>query len=282
MPQQKTLEIPVMTIEDPNIPRESTSNQRVSVERPQAWSLSPLRHYHMEQQPWVAVPPELVQAAGDPNAGLLLADIVRFLPSFDDENVRERPGIRARFNDKLWLMKSQAALVSETGLTDSQVRLGIKKLQDQDLIERLGRLEYIRPTHDFILSRNRKIRAYAGVVRLAGNAARGLILSQMNYWFSPGRNQRARVTQHRAGHLWVAKRYEEWAAETGLTRNQVVSAVKGLSSRGLIHSSVHRFAGLTSLFLRFDEEAFRQAWEEQHTLWWESQAEQRRTGHGEL
>ena len=180
------------------------------------------------------------------------------------------------------LEKPQVALVSETGLSDSQVKRGLAKLRDQGLIERLGHFEYLRPTRTFPQDSDRIVKVYAGVVRMAGNAARGLVLSQMNYWFSPGRDQRTRVRNRRDGQFWLVKRYEELAAETGLTRSQAVSAVKYLRDRGLIHTSVHRFAGLSSLFLRFDEIRFRAAWEEQDTAWWESQAEQRRTVHGEL
>jgi DNA-binding MarR family transcriptional regulator len=270
-----------MTSEDFHTSMQQIRQRRVGTEGSQEWSLSPLRHYHMDQEPWVSVSPELVHTAGDANAGLLLADIVRFLPA-DDEDVLEKPGFRIRRDGRMWLVKPQAALVSETGLTDDQVKRGLAKLRDNGLIERLGHMTLLRPTRELSTNSDSVVKVYAGIVRLSGNAARGLVLSQMNFWFSPGEDQRVRVTQRRGEHRWLAKRYEELAAETGLTRNQAVSAVNNLRSRGLIHTSVHLFSGLSSLHLRFDEEEVRQAWEEQHTAWWESQARQRSTGHVEL
>ena len=62
-----------MTTEDPNANPTLARIRQLADEMPRQWSLSPLRDCHMDQQPWVSVPPGLVQTVGDANAGLLLA-----------------------------------------------------------------------------------------------------------------------------------------------------------------------------------------------------------------
>jgi hypothetical protein len=250
-------------------------------QQPHEWSQSPLRRYHTLQEPWVYVPPALVETAGDANAGLLLADIARWLEHSDEEGVGPRPGIRV-IDGNVWLAKSMAALVAETGLTEARVKGGLNRLQDRGLVERAGRLQLLRPTRPFSVSGIRGMKVYGGFVRMTGDAAPAFILAQLHYWFSPGANQVARVRVRKEGVWWWAKTYRDLAAETGLTERRARSAVACLRRERLIETTVHRFAGLSTIHMRFNEGNFCQAWEEQWTVWWEGQAEQRNRGHVEL
>ena len=127
-----------------------------------------------------------------------------------------------------------------------------------------------------VLSLNcRGINTWAGLVRLAGSAAGGLILSQLHYWTADGRDGKTRLRQYRNGSWWLAKAYEEFAEETGLTSRQVRSAVDRLRAQEVIQTSSYRFNGLRTLHLRFDDAGFERAWEEQELSWLEQQAARR-------
>ena len=122
----------------------------------------------------------------------------------------------------------------QQGLEDQQVQRSLEQIG----IERSGRTELLRLTRMFEPPNKRGINVYARMVHMAGGAAHGIILSQMHYWFSPGRNQRARVTQQHQGEWWWAARYEDIAAQTGLPlplqrfRDAHASHVRGFASGG--------------------------------------------------
>jgi len=258
------------------------SLRREREETPKAWSLSPLKHFHLEQEPWVFVWPELVQTAGDANAGLLLADIVRWMRPADEERLPPRSGRFVDVAGARWLAKTRAAFVMETGLTESQVRGAMKRLRDRGVIERRGRTELLRPRRTFPPPGGRGVKVFARMVHMTGTAARGLVLSQLHYWFSPGRNQRARVTQRYQGEWWWAARYEDIAAQTGLSPRQARTAVERLERRGLIVTTIRRFQGRNTLHLRFHPAAFIAAWNEHFSTWMALQADPRFRGHIEL
>jgi DNA-binding MarR family transcriptional regulator len=236
----------------------------------------------MEQESWVFLPPELIRTAGDVNAGLLLANIVCWMKGGGEEGPTDKPGLREMKDGRIWLVRSQAALAADTGLSDSQVKRGMAKLLQQGLVERLGRLELLRPTREFDVNGSRGVKIYAGMVRMVGKVAQALILGQLNYWFSPGEDQQVRARCRRGGHLWVAKTHEDLATEIGLTARQTRNGVDNLRRRGLIHTEVHRFDGVPTLHLRFAEGQFREAWEEQSRSWWQCQGHNRNGSHTEF
>ena len=256
--------------------------QRERVESTKKWSLSPLKYFHTQQEPWVFTWPEVVQAAGDANAGLLLANIARWMRPPDDEELLPRRPHIVDIDDVEWLAKSRAAFVMETGLTESQIKTALKKLQAAQLIERSGRTELLRTTHTFQSAGRRGTKVLARMVHMTGGAAKGILLSQMHYWFSPGRNQRARVTQQYRGEWWWAARYEDIAGQTGLSVREARSAVNALVQSNLVIKDVRRFLGRNTLHLRFNIGAFQSAWREHFATWMEMQADQRLQGHVEL
>ena len=87
-----------------------------------------------------------------------------------------------------------------------------------------------------------------------------------------GADGRTRLRVYRDGHYWLAKTYPEWAAETGMTARSVRSAVAKLADRGVIQKTAHRFNGLSTLHMRFDDAGFEAAWEEQELAYFEQRA----------
>lgn len=80
-------------------------------------------------------------------------------------------------------------------------------------------------------------------VKLCGDLASGTLLSQIVYWFRPGKNGHRKLVIARAGRLWLAKNREEWADECGLTLKQVRRCMPLLEELGVIETERHLFAG---------------------------------------
>jgi len=85
-----------------------------------------------------------------------------------------------------------------------------------------------------------------------------LVLGQLIYWFSLGKtgNLRAQVKRYR--YFWVAKTYEELAAETGLSERQVRHAVSKLVRRSVLAKFVGLFGGRPSNYLRINTAIMRE------------------------
>ena len=224
----------------------------------------------------------MVRTAGDANAGLLLADILRWFRLPEDDHQLARRYRPVDVNGQPWLAKTIAGFVMETGLTDSQVSGALKRLRTNNLIERNGRLDLLRPTCSCELTPSRGVRVYARLVHLTRSAAQGIILSQLHYWFSPGPDQRARVRNQHQDHWWWAATYEEIASQTGLSLRATRTAVDSLKRRGLIQVDVFRFRGRNSLHLRFVDAAFYTAWRNHFYEWLALQHDERYQGHVEL
>ena len=264
-------------IAESQTPQTSSSSDRcrhgTASSRPS--ELSPLSTKSLDQHPWVFVPRDLVRLAGDANAGLLLARINYGLGRDGHDESVNRPRVTVTIDGRHWLAKTRARFARKTGLSESQVRLALEKLQEKRLVERLGRTELLRPTHPEVPKGCRGIDVLAGLVRMAGNGAGGLILSQLHYWTADDRNGQTRLRMYRDGRWWLAKQYQDFAEETGLTPRQVRSAVDRLRGQGVIQTSTYRFDGLRTLHLRFDDAGFERVWEEQELSWLEQQADRR-------
>ena len=169
----------------------------------------------------------------------------------------------------------------ETGLTDSQVKRALTRLQERELIKRSGRQELFRPTRTFE-SEHRGIKVFARMVHMTKSAAQGIILSQMHYWFSAGKDQKVRVTIKHNGELWWAISHDALALQTGLSAREARSAVDSLKRRGLIHTIVRRYAGRNAIHVRFNPGGFFPAWRDHYSTWMAIQGKKRYQGYGEL
>ena len=248
--------------------------------------LSPLERICLDDHPRIFVPRDMVREVGDANAALLLAQIWRFNRLADRSPSRRSFAVDV--DGVLWLRLPRDVLSRRTGLSMNKIKLATRKLVQGHHLLRLGRSQLLRPTKNPEPSTEasnqdlpsngeeprrpcRGVRVYAGLVRMAGNAAGALVLGQLIYWHSDGPKDRTLLSQYRDGHWWLAKRYDDLADEIGLKPREVRSAIDRLRSRGIIVTSTHRFAGLNTLFLRFDDAGFQIAWQAQDEAWWELQ-----------
>lgn len=88
----------------------------------------------------------------------------------------------------------------------------------------------------------------ARYTEMFGSAA-GNLLSQIVYWFKPGKSGKTKLRVRREGCLWLAKRRQDWAVECGLSPRRYDTAVSKLISAGVVKKEVWRFAGSPTVHL---------------------------------
>jgi hypothetical protein len=81
-------------------------------------------------------------------------------------------------------------------------------------------------------------------IRIAGDLASGVLLSQIVYWFLPSkRTGNPRVTIDREGRNWLAKKRDEWWDECCISPKQFDRSIEVLESRGIVTTAVFKFQG---------------------------------------
>jgi len=83
-----------------------------------------------------------------------------------------------------------------------------------------------------------------------GNAAAALLLSQIVYWYLPGKTGKPKLRIKKNEIFWIAKSNIEWFDEIGLSPSQCRTSLKRLKSKGLIEVEVHRFNGAPTQHVR--------------------------------
>jgi len=92
-------------------------------------------------------------------------------------------------------------------------------------------------------------------VDVAGELLAGLLLSQIIFWYLPGKNNgNSKLGVSKNGQECLVKRREDWREEIRMTPRQVDRAIARLRGKGLIRTEVHRFNGnpTTHIFLLKD------------------------------
>ncbi len=217
---------------------------------------SPPRLLALGDDPRVFCHRDLIQRCG-PNAGLLLSQLVYWFQPAEGDG---RPRARALRDDGRWLKTSGAALATETGLPPWTAQRSLKQLREQGLIEQdrthIRLTEAVRS--DAILDGG--VLVYAATVKMTGDAAAAIVLSQLCYWSDADAQGRCRLRVHRHGQYWIAKTYEALAVETGLPARGVRLAMDRLTRLGIVIKDHFMFGGVRTLHLRLDPEVFADAW----------------------
>lgn len=97
-------------------------------------------------------------------------------------------------------------------------------------------------------------------VDMTGDLMAGLVLAQIDYWHSLGRNGKPRLRIKRDGHLWLAKARHEWWDEIRVSPKQADRALDILVKLGFIEKHIWRFAGSPTVHVRIIPEAFMAAY----------------------
>ena len=81
-------------------------------------------------------------------------------------------------------------------------------------------------------------------IRIAGDLATGVLLSQIIYWFLPSkRTGNPRISIDREGRSWLAKKREEWWDECCISAKQFDRSIEILESLQIVTTAVFRFQG---------------------------------------
>lgn len=93
-------------------------------------------------------------------------------------------------------------------------------------------------------------------IDMAGDLCAGLMLSQIVYYYLPGKDGRSKLRVSRDGHLWIAKRRDEWWDEIRLKPDAADTAIEKLRKKNLIVTALFKFAGAPTVHLRLNEDEF--------------------------
>lgn len=92
-------------------------------------------------------------------------------------------------------------------------------------------------------------------VDMAGDLKAGLMLSQIIYWYLPGKTD-TKLRIERYDGFWLAKQRTDWWDEVRLTQKEVIRATQILKDAGLIKVSYHFFKGLKQTHIQLVQEKF--------------------------
>jgi hypothetical protein len=82
-------------------------------------------------------------------------------------------------------------------------------------------------------------------IDLAGDLLTGVLLSQIIYWFLPGKRDKLRVK--REGKYWLAKGRKDWWNECRISAKQFDRSIKVLQKKGLVETRLFKFSGIPTL-----------------------------------
>lgn len=86
----------------------------------------------------------------------------------------------------------------------------------------------------------------------------GVLLSQIIYWYIPGRNGESKLKVQHEGHMWIAKTRDEWWEECRLSSVEFDHAVKILIKKNIIIKKIFKYNSNPTVHLRINWEAFLQ------------------------
>lgn len=73
-----------------------------------------------------------------------------------------------------------------------------------------------------------------------GDIVSGLLLSQIVYWYLPGKDNKTKLREKRFGHYWIVKERSEWYEECRLTESNYKTAIRRLEEENLIEKRVFK------------------------------------------
>lgn len=78
-------------------------------------------------------------------------------------------------------------------------------------------------------------------VEITGGLAPAILLSQLVFWFKPGKSGKPKLTIIREGKFWLAKTRNDWFEECGLTLKMYRNAIAELVALGLVEVRYWKF-----------------------------------------
>ena len=91
-------------------------------------------------------------------------------------------------------------------------------------------------------------------VDIVNDLIAGLLLSQIIYWYLPGKNGKSKLRVKKNGRFCISKARYEWWGEIRISPRQVDRGLKILKSLGIIEVEYHRFNGLRTSHIYLNKE----------------------------
>lgn len=243
--------------------------------KPITTSLNPLAELDdIANEPRVLVRPDFVRRCAGTNSardGIMLSQILYWSLLGKDglQRGRARKKLRAEDESEHFVPAyAPAEWAAQTGLSPNQAKQALRALRDQRLIETGGRGKTAIRLSDTLREQlgddapvwKQGVMTYARVVRGTSTPIQALVLSQACWWHDLDRTSKppqCRLRVHRDGRWRWASRYQEIAAQTGISSRQARHAVERLAAQGVIESAVFRFAGSPTVHIAINPEAVR-------------------------
>lgn len=89
-------------------------------------------------------------------------------------------------------------------------------------------------------------------VDIADDLIAGLLLSQIIYWYLPGKDGKSKLRVKKEGFYWIAKQRNEWWDEVRIKTRQFDRALKILADKEIVITKIFRFNGLTTTHVRLN------------------------------
>ena len=90
-------------------------------------------------------------------------------------------------------------------------------------------------------------------IDMAGDLVTGVLLSQIVYWFLPGRSGESKLHVEKDGVIWLAKKMDDWWDECRVSAKQARRAIAALKARGIIETRICKFAGVPTTHIRLTD-----------------------------
>jgi len=91
-----------------------------------------------------------------------------------------------------------------------------------------------------------------------GNLIDAVIFSQIMYWHEPKADGKPRLEIKREGHLWLAKRYEDWWEDCRVPERPARDSIARLIAIGLLVKKLWHFDGRPTVHLRVNGSRFKE------------------------
>lgn len=91
-----------------------------------------------------------------------------------------------------------------------------------------------------------------------GNLIDAVIFSQVMYWHEPKADGKPRLEIKREGHLWLAKRYEDWWDDCRVPERPARDSIARLVEIGLLVKKLWHFEGRPTVHLRVNGSRFKE------------------------
>jgi hypothetical protein len=80
-------------------------------------------------------------------------------------------------------------------------------------------------------------------IDIADDLIAGVLLSQIVYWFLPGKDGKTKLRVKKENHYWLVKGRKDWFSECRIRARQYDTAIGKLIQKGIVETRVYKFNG---------------------------------------